>query len=62
MAVKLFLDNILLPDVYSFEGFLNRHKNDEKVNNYSIVTILKNSLILLKIVSKIVLDLVTPTD
>ena len=35
MAVKLFLDNILLPEVYSFEGFLNRHKNDEMVNNYS---------------------------
>ena len=36
MAVKLFLDNILLPDVYSFEGFLNRHKNDEMVNNFQI--------------------------
>ena len=35
MAGKLFLDNILLLDVYSFEGFLNRHKNDEMVNNYS---------------------------
>ena len=35
MAVKLFLDNILLPDVYSFEGFVNRHKNDEMVNSYS---------------------------
>ena len=35
MAVTLFLDNILLPHVYSFEGFLNRHKNDEMVNSYS---------------------------
>ena len=35
MAVKLFLDNILLPDVYSFEGFVNRHKSDEMVNSYS---------------------------
>ena len=35
MAVKLFLDNILLPDVYSFEGFVNWHKNDEMVNSYS---------------------------
>ena len=35
MTVKLFLDNILLSDVYSFEGFLNRHKNDEIVNSYS---------------------------
>ena len=35
MAVKLFLDNNLLPDVYSFEGFLNQHKNDVMVNSYS---------------------------
>ena len=35
MAVKLFLDNILLLDIYRFKGFLNRHKNDEMVNNYS---------------------------
>ena len=35
MAVKLFLDNILLPDIYTFEGFVNRHKNDEMVNSYS---------------------------
>ena len=34
MAVKFFLDNILLPEVYSFKGFLNRHKNDEMANNY----------------------------
>ena len=34
MAVKLFLDNILLPDVYSFEGFSNRNKTDEMVNNH----------------------------
>ena len=34
MAVKLFLDNILLPDVYSFEGFVNQLKNDEMVNSY----------------------------
>ena len=35
MTVKLFLDNILLPEVYSFERVLNRHKNDEIVNCYS---------------------------
>ena len=35
MAVKLFLDNIFLLDIYSFEEFLNQHKNDEMVNNYS---------------------------
>ena len=35
MAVKFFVHNILLPDVYSFEGLLNQHKNDEMVNSYS---------------------------
>ena len=35
MAVKLFLDNTLLPDIYSFEGFLNQNKSDQMVNNYS---------------------------
>ena len=35
MAVKLFLDHIVLLDVYSFEGFSNRHKNDGMVNNNS---------------------------
>ena len=67
MTVKLFLDNVLLLDVYGFKGFLNRHKNDEMVSNYSnscnyVVAILKNLLILLKIGSNIVLILVTPTD
>ena len=60
MAVKLFLNNILLPDVYSFEGLLNRHKNDKMVNNYFQIAVtssdFKNPLILLKIVSKIVLN------
>ena len=36
MAAKLFLDNILLLEVYSFEGLLNQHKNHGMVNNYSI--------------------------
>ena len=35
MAVKPLLDNILLLEIYTFEGFLNQHKNDEMVNNYS---------------------------
>ena len=35
MAVKLFLDHILLLKVYSFKGFSNRHKNDGMVNNSS---------------------------
>ena len=33
--MKLFLDNFLLLDIYNVEGVLNRHKNDEMVNNYS---------------------------
>ena len=35
--MKLFLNNFLLLDIYNVEGFskLNRHKNDEMVNNYS---------------------------
>ena len=35
MTVKLFLDNIRLLEVYRFEGFSNRHKNDGMVNNHS---------------------------
>ena len=35
MAVKFFLHNTLLLEVYSFEGFSNRYKNDGMVNNYS---------------------------
>ena len=35
MAVKLFLDSILLLEVYSFQEFSNRYKNDGIVNNYS---------------------------
>ena len=35
MAVKLFLHNILLLEMYSFEGFSNRLKNDGMVNNNS---------------------------
>ena len=34
MAVKLFLDNILLLEVYIFEGFSNQHKNYGMANNY----------------------------
>ena len=33
MAVKLFLDNILLLENYSFKGFSNRHKSDGMANN-----------------------------
>ena len=35
MAVKLILDNILLLEVNSFEGFSNQQKTDGMLNNYS---------------------------
>ena len=35
MAVKLFIDNILLLEVYTFEGLSNRYKNGGMVNDYS---------------------------
>ena len=35
MALKLFLDSILLLKVYCLEGFSNQHKNYGMVNNYS---------------------------
>ena len=34
MAVKLFPNNILLLEVYSFKGFSNQYKNDGMANNY----------------------------
>ena len=34
MAVKLLLNNIVLLKVDSFEGFSNRNKTDEMVNNH----------------------------
>ena len=39
MAVKLFLDNILLLEVYSFEGVSNRLKNNGMVNSNSVTQI-----------------------
>ena len=59
MASKLFLDNILLLEMYSFKGFSNRYKNDGMVSNIQIAVItgnFKNLLMLLKIISKIVYD------
>ena len=34
MAMKFFSDTILLLHMYSFEGFSNRFKFDETVNNH----------------------------
>ena len=36
MAMKSFLDTILLLHIYGFEGYLNRYKIDEMVNNLRI--------------------------
>ena len=35
MAMKLFLDTILLLHIYGFEGYLSQYKIDEMVNNHS---------------------------
>ena len=35
MAMKHFLDNIHLLEVYIFEGFSNQYKNNGMENNYS---------------------------
>ena len=36
MAMKLFVDTILLLHIYGFEGYFNRYKIDEMVNNLRI--------------------------
>ena len=36
MAMKFFLHTILLLHIYGFEGYLNRYKIDEMVNNLRI--------------------------
>ena len=36
MAMKHFLDTILLLYIYGFEGYLSRYKIDEMVNNLRI--------------------------
>ena len=36
MAMKFFLDTILLLHIYDFEGYFNRYKIDEMVNNLRI--------------------------
>ena len=69
MAVKLFLDNILLLKICSFEGFSIQRKNDGMVNNYSnsynyIVSILKDLLVLncLRLLATLFSILITHTD
>ena len=55
MAVKFFLDTILLLHIYGFEGYFNRYKIDEMVNNLRIAVNSSdfNVLILLKITCNI---------
>ena len=36
MAMKFFLDTILILYIYGFEGYLSRYKIDEMVNNLRI--------------------------
>ena len=63
MAINFFLDTILLLQIYSFEGYLNRYKIDKMVNNLRIAV---NSSDLKKICANIAKDdlqyLVTPTS
>ena len=53
MAMKFHLHTILLLHIYSFEGYFNRYKIDEMVNNLRIAVnssdLKKSVLILLKI-------------
>ena len=57
MAMKFFLDTILLLHIYGFEGYLNLYKIDEMVNNLQIALnssdFKKSVLILLKITCNI---------
>ena len=63
MAMKFFLDTILLLYIYSFEGHLSRYKIDKMVNNLRIAV---NSCDFKKICANIVKDhlqyLVSPTS
>ena len=57
MAMKLFLDTILLLHIYGCEGYLNQFKIDKMVNNLRIAVnssdLKKSVLILLKITCNI---------
>ena len=63
MAMKFFLDTILLLHIYGFEGYLNWCKIDEMVNNLRIAM---NSSDFKKIYANIAKDhlqyLVSPTS
>ena len=63
MAMKLILDTTLLLHIYGFEGYFNRYKIDEMVNNLRIVV---NSSDFKKICANIAKDhlqyLVSPTS
>ena len=63
MAIKFFLDTILLLYIYSFEGYLSQYKIDKMVNNLRIAV---NSSNFKKICANIAEDhlqyLVSPTS
>ena len=63
MAMKLFLATILLLHIYGFEGYFNRYKIDEMVNNLRIAV---NSSNFKKVCANIAKDhlqyLVSPTS
>ena len=63
MAMKFFLDTILLLHIYSFEGYFNPYKIDEIVNDLRIAV---NSSDFKKICANIAKDhlqyLVSPTN
>ena len=63
MAMKFFLDTILLLHIYGLEGYLNRYKTDKMVNNLRIAV---NSSDLKKVCANIAKDhlqyLVSPTS
>ena len=66
MAMKFLLNTILLLHMYGFEGYLNRYKIDEMVNNLRIAVNSNNNffkksvVILLKITN--LQYLVSPTS
>ena len=63
MAMKFLLDTILLLHIYGFEGYLNRYKIDEMVNNLRIAVDSKNfKKICANIAKDHLQDLVSPTS
>ena len=63
MAMKLFLDTILLLHIIGFEGYLSQYKIDEMVNNLRIALNSSDSKIICANIAKDYLKyLVLPTS